>query len=170
MYRFQFTSTLEDLLAAEKAESDSKSMRAPFRWAIVSFGFALIAAGVATFDMAKYGWTPVLKLALGLGIVVRFSVQPFLRRRRIKKTNAPRKDITLEFAEDCLRIEVSGVGKFTRWWDEVLSVNDTEKGVTFHFSDGIANWLPNRVFTDAVDRDNFIRFVSSHLPQGRTHK
>lgn len=52
MYKYQFTSTVEDLLEAEEAEEAERtvrSARAPFRWIIASLGVAWLVAGVLAF-------------------------------------------------------------------------------------------------------------------------
>jgi MFS family permease len=169
MYRYQFTSTLEDLLEAEKVDRYSTSISVRFHWVVTLFGLALVSAGIVNLYMAKYGWRPILWLAVGFGILYSFAIRPRLRRSRIRKTNSPRQDVTLEFSDDCLRLEVSGSGEFVRGWDELIRIDAAGKGVLFYFSDGIVNWLPDRIFADTVERSNFIKFIQSHQNQEGVH-
>ncbi|OGT20134.1 MAG: hypothetical protein A2V90_06695 [Gammaproteobacteria bacterium RBG_16_57_12] len=164
MYRYQFTSTVEDLLEAEEAERSSRSVRAPFRWVAVAFGVTWLVIGIVAFDFTKLSWRPIVWILLGIGILYFFAIKPYLKRSRIKKNNAPRQDLTLEFGDDCLKFEISDVGNFTRRWEELAGFVDTDKGILFYFNDGIVNWIPNRVFADKAERDNFIEFLQSHQP------
>jgi hypothetical protein len=165
MFRYQFTSTVEDLLEAEEAERTARSVRASFRWLIVIFGVAWLVIGVIAFDFNKPVWRPIVWVLIGLGILYFFAIKPYFTRSRIKQNNAARQDLILEFDDDSLRLQISGVGSFTRRWEEFTGFTDTNKGILFYFSDGIVNWIPNRVFSGTSERNNFIEFLKSHEPQ-----
>lgn len=51
------------------------------------------------------------------------------------------------------------MGQFTRQWDELAGITDTNKGILFYFSDAVKNWLPNRVFGNEVERGNCFEFL-----------
>ncbi len=159
MYKYQFTSTVEDLLEAEEAERAACSARARFRWVIALLGVAWLVAGVLAFDWSNPSWRPVVWLLLGVGVIYYFVVRPYLRRSRIKENNAPQQDLILEFHDDYMKLEVSGVGKFTRKWEELVEFVDARKGIIFYFSDGVVNWIPDRVFADGGERNRFIEFI-----------
>jgi hypothetical protein len=159
-YRYQFTSTVEDLLEAEEAER-SAFIRGPFRWPIIVLGLAWLAGGLVALA-TQPSWLPLVWTCLGVGVVYYFVVGPYRRRSRITKNNAGRQDVSLEFADDGLNLGIKGVGQFTRQWEELSGVTDTDKGILFYFSDGVKNWLPKRVFASEVEKAKFVDFVESH--------
>jgi YcxB-like protein len=165
MYRYQFTSTIEDLLEAEKAER-STSIRRSLRWVLVTFGAIWLAGGVLAF-LKEPTWRPVIWICLGSLLLYRFVFQPYQRRRRIRSSNTAHQDLTLECADNSLSVVIAGVGQFTRRWDELSDITDTDGGILFYFSDGITNWLPNRVFGSLVERRNFLEFLRQHQIPGR---
>ncbi len=165
MYKYQFTSTVEDLLEAEEAEITARSARAPFRWVIALLGVAWLVSGILAFDWSNPGWRPVVWLLLGIGIIYYFIVRPYLRRSRIKEDNAPEQALALEFYDDYMKLEVSGVGEYTRKWEELVEFIDARKGVIFYFSDGVVNWIPDRVFADGEERNRFVEFIQRHQNQ-----
>ncbi len=165
MYKYQFTSTVEDLLEAEEAERTARSARVPFRWVIALLGVTWLVAGVLAFDWSNPSWRPVVWLLLGTGVIYYFVVRPYLRRNRIKENNAPEQDLALEFHDDYMKLEVSGVGEFTRKWEELVEFIDARKGVIFYFSDGVVNWVPDRVFADGEERNRFVEFIQRHRNQ-----
>jgi len=89
MYKYQFTSTVEDLLEAEEAERTVRSARAPFRWGIVLLGAISFSAGILAFDWANPSWRPIIWLLIGVGIIYYFVIRPYMLRGRIKKNNEP---------------------------------------------------------------------------------
>ena len=157
MYRYEFTSTVDDLLEAEEAER-SFLMRAPFRWAIVALGAVWLAAGIVAITMHPT-WRPFVWTCLGMWVLYYFVYLPRRRRRRIIGNNAARQDLTVEFADEGVSLEISGVGQFARQWGELAGITDTDKGILFYFSDGVKNWLPNRVFANKNERSNFVGFL-----------
>ena len=167
MYKYQFTSTVEDLLEAEEAERTARSARAPFRWIIALLGVAWLVAGVLAFDWSNPNWRPIVWLFLGIGVIYYFIVRPYLRRSRIKENNASRRNIDLEFYDDYMKFEISGVGEFTRKWEELVECIDTPKGIIFYFRDGVVNWIPDRVFADGEERKRFVEFVQSQSRQNQ---
>lgn len=169
MYKYQFNSKVDDLLEAEEAERAAHLARAPFRWVIALLGIAWLIAGVFAFDWSNPNWRPVVWLLLGAGVIYSHFGSPYLRRRRIKGSNAPQQDIALEFNDDYMKIEVKGVGEFIRKWEELVEFIDARKGLIFCFSDGIMNWIPNRVFFDAEERNRFIEFIRKHQNQKTDH-
>lgn len=162
MYKYQFTSTIEDLLEAEEVERTARSARAPFRWGITLLGAVWLVAGVLAFDWDNPSWRPVIWLLLGVGVIYYFVIRPYVRRSRIKENNEPQQDLVLEFRDDCIKLDITGVGEFTRKWDELVESIDAYKGIIFYFSDGVVNWMPNRVFSDEGERSKFIEFIQEH--------
>lgn len=165
MYKYQFTSTVEDLLEAEEAERTARLARAPFRWIIASLGVAWLVAGVLAFDWSNPSWRPIVWLLLGAGVIYYLVVRPYLWRSRIKENNTPEQALALEFHDDCLKLAVSGIGEFTRKWEELVKFIVARKGVIFYFSDGAVNWIPDRVFADGEERNSFIEFIQRRQDQ-----
>ncbi len=162
MYKYQFTSTVEDLLEAEEAERTGRLARAPFRWVIVLLGVAWLVAGVLAFDWSNPSWRPIVWMLLGTGVIYYFIIKSYFRRRQIKEYNASQQDLVLEFHDTYIKLEVSGVDEFTRKWEDLVEFINARKGIIFYFSDGVVNWIPNRVFADREERNRFINFVQRH--------
>lgn len=161
MYKYQFVSTVEDLLEAEEAERTYRSARAPFRWIIALLGVAWLTMGVLAFDWSTPSWRPVVWLFLGVGVIYYFVVKPYARRNRIRKSNARQQDVAIEFYDEIIKISISGIGDFTRKWEDLVEFIDTHKGIIFYFSDGVVNWIPERVLSDKEERNKFIDFLQT---------
>lgn len=160
MYKYQFTSSLKDLLDAEKAERSLRTMRTPFRWSIVIFGAVWFVIGIIEFDPANPIGKPLVWILAGSIIFYFFGVKTIFKRRNIKKNNAQIQDISLAFGEDCIKLNIGGVGSFARRWEELTGFADTPKGILFYFTDGVVNWLPTRVFTNNAERKGFVEFLN----------
>jgi hypothetical protein len=165
MYKYQFVSTIADLLDAEEAERTLKSMRASFRWLVAILGVVWLAIGIIAFDFNDPIWRPIVWMLIGVLLVYFFAVKPYSKRRRIRRSNAPKEDLTLDFGDDCIKLIIGSIGVVTRKWEEFGDFADTKKGILFYFNDGIVNWLPNRVFANGNEKSNFIEFLNSHKPQ-----
>jgi hypothetical protein len=163
MYKYQFTSTIKDLLDAEKADRSERSVHAPFRWIIILLGSAWLMIGIIT--LSHPNTKSVLWILLGVLTLYFFSIKPYVNRQRIRKSNSASQDITLEFDDNRLVIQIKNIGEFIRKWEELNGFVDTDKGFIFYFDDGVVNWLPNRVFVSDLDRKNFKEFLSSHQKQ-----
>lgn len=166
VYKYQFTSTVEDLLEAEEAERTARSARAPFRWILALLGAVWLSAGIIAFDWSSLSWRPIVWSLLGAGVLYCFVIRPYLRRGRIKRGD-PRQDVALKFCDDFIKIEISGFGDFTRKWEDLVEFIDARKGVIFYFNDGAVNWLPGRVFSDKRERKKFVEFLRSHQNKDR---
>ena len=57
------------------------------------------------------------------------------------------------------------MGQFKRSWDEVLTVVPATRGIIMTFSDGMAHWLPNRIFSTGGERATFVSYVRSKVPE-----
>ena len=158
MYQYQFTSTIEDLLDAEKVER-SASIQTSMRWIVVIMGLAWIVVGVIAFDLNKPIWRPLIWIFIGIAILYLFIIRPYFKRNRIKRNNASHQDLMVEFLDDCIKLHITGVGDFTRQWEEFAGFIDADKGILFYFNDGIVNWLPNRVFTNIGARNGLVEFL-----------
>ncbi len=165
MYRYEFTSTLEDLLDAEKAERTVRVGRLFFRMLAILIGVGWLVSGFVAIGQSQLGWKPVMWLIFGCGILYYFIIWPGRRRARIKRNNAPEKNVSVEFRDMCIRLHVDGQGEYVRRWDELVDVFVARKGVAFVFDDGVVNWLPNRVFHDDDERRRLIEFVLDRRKQ-----
>ncbi len=160
MYKYQLTSTIQDLLDAEKADRSERSVHAPFRWIIILLGIAWLVIGVITLRSPNL--KSVLWILLGVLTLYFFAVKPYIKRKRITKNNSVSQDLILEFNEDRLILKIKDTGEFIRQWEELNSFVDTNKGILFYFNDGVVNWLPNRVFANGSEKDTFKEYVKSH--------
>lgn len=167
MYRYQFTNTVEDFREAEKVDRTVRSSapRIPFRWVIVVMGVTWLVIDVIAFDLNNLDLRPIMWTFLGIGIFYYFVLRPQLKRNRIKRNNTIQQNVILEFDDYCIKSEMSGIGNFTRKWEELISFADTHKGVLFYFSDEVVNWIPNRVFSSNTERNNFISFLKNRVNQ-----
>jgi YcxB-like protein len=168
LFKYQFTSAVEDLLDAEEAER-SRSIRKPVRSAIVVLGALWLGTGIVVFATTP-DWRAAVWIALGAVVIYKFVVKPHSRRRRIRTGNAASQGVSLEFDNDSLRMEVAGVGSFTRQWDQLTAVADSPKGVLVFFTDGIVNWLPSRVFGGPTERQQFIDFARNRQVQAQAQE
>jgi len=126
-------------------------------------------AGVVAFGPKAFkeghAWQPIVWSLLGGTIVWKLLVQPILKRRRIRSTTPSAQPLSLDFSDSGIHIEADGVGVFDRAWEEVDGIESAEKGVLLGFTDGMAHWLPNRVFRVTDERQAFVSYVFSRLPK-----
>lgn len=162
MYKYEFTSTVKDLLEAEEAERSARSVRTPFRWILTLLGIGWLLTGIAALDPSNLSWRPFVWILLGMSVLYYFILRPYQIRSQIKQHNAAEQELTLEFNDDSVQLDINGVGSFTRKWEELIDFVDAQKGIIFYFSDGVVNWLPDRVFVDKSERKKFIEFVRIH--------
>lgn len=165
-YEYQFTSTVDDLLEAERTEWSSRTVRPPLRWLIAASGTIWIVAGVIALASGKPLLWPLIWIGFGLSLVYFFGFKTFIRRAQIKRLGAGCQKIALLFGDDSLRIEACG-REFVRKWEDFRDFVSAAKGVLFYFADGTANWLPDRVFVDKAERMEFLDFVNEHMPEKR---
>lgn len=161
MYSFTFDSTIGDLLDAEEADR-SLFLRKPFRWLVLTMGYVWLVVGLYTI-VTEPGALPILWLAFGGVVIYQFAIAPNRRRSAIRASNKQIQSLTLEFADDAFRQYVSGVGEFTRNWNEVNDYRTTPTGILFYFSDGVTSWLPNRVFACSTEKKAFEDFLKNRI-------
>jgi len=168
-FSLRFESTQRDLLDAHAARQFSRSGLCPLERAlVVGFGMSWIGCAIVFGPRAIRGgrwWHPLIPFALGSGIIWRHLVKPFLTRRRIRQTNSATQPLAIALTDSGIHIEASGIGAFDRAWDELVGVELAEKGVALAFTDGICNWLPNRVFRSEGERRACAAYLMSKLPR-----
>lgn len=157
VFTYDFSSTLDDLLEAEKAER-SMFVRGPVRAALVILALAGLGGGIWAF-LPYQIWSSLVWMCGGLALLYWLVGRPHQRRRAIGRGNAPFRRVSLAFDDSGLSLEIGGVGHFTRQWNELVRTADTKNGILFYFSDGVKNWLPNRVFSNDSERIAFLEFV-----------
>ena len=165
MYRYQFTSTIDDLLEAEEADMTTSTVRRWMRWVVAIIGLFIIIHGLLYCGSRGHCWRALPPVIGGSLLLYYIFVRSCVRRRRIRKENAPSLELTLEFRDDCLQIDASGLGTFRREWSELLDFRNATRGILLYFDDGIVNWLPNRVFEDRTGKEAFVDFLRSHEGQ-----
>jgi hypothetical protein len=170
-FSFRFTSTHEDLLDAYAAQQRLRSgMRPWVRACVIGLGFMWLA-GVVAFAPKPFreghAWQPVIWFLLGSSIVWKFLLEPILKRRRIRAATPPSQSLVLDFTDSGLHVEAEGVGVFDRSSAEFDYLEPAEKGVLMVFFDGMAHWLPNRIFQTSDERQVFISYAISRMPKER---
>jgi hypothetical protein len=169
-YAFRFVSTQQDLLDCFDAQRTVRTGMS--RWArVIVAGAGLAFLGVAVLAVLPGShpqldrwWQPIAWLLIGVVLIWRFAAQPFLAARHIKSSNRASQPLDLTFDNDGISVEAGGVGQFKRSWEEVLAIVPAKRGVILMFADGMAHWLPNRVFSTGVERATFVRYVRSKVP------
>lgn len=167
-FEFEYTSTLQDLLDGFDADRTTRTgMRWWARAGVASLGLMWLFGAVSVLFADKPprpSWLPLVWLVLGVSITWRFIIQPRLLVAAIRRENAAPQSLTLVFDASGIGGKLVGEGEFHRPWRELLFFAPAEKGITFRF-DYSLHWLPNRVFTDAAERDALIHYVKHALDQ-----
>ena len=167
-FLYRFTSTHRDLLDALDAyRTWTLGMRRFARIAIAGLALMWLAGGIAAPFLSapplQPRWLPILWLMLGASTTWKFVLEPMRLARDIRNSTPPAQEVLLTFRDSGIGAEVHGVGAFERTWDEVVGIFAARKGIAFGFVDGVNHWLPNRVFTDATERAQFIEYVQSKI-------
>ncbi len=161
--RFEFTSTTEDLLRAYDTERRVVSgLRPVVRWCIVAMGCAWLG-GVIYFWKDASTLQLVLWYALGTGILWKFVLKPFFKRREIRSTADGSRHVVLNLTEDGLSAEVQDEGDFERSWSELSAAINTDEGVLIYFDDNTVNWLPRRIFPSDKHKTDLHAFLARRL-------
>ncbi len=167
MFRYQFTSTIKDLLDAQEAEAVERTgLRRSLRWAIAAIAaMGVMGAGASALEAKTITGiaSSILGVIITLSVIYYYVGAGILTRRRIRAHNDPSADVIAEFSDDAIHLEVSGFRTYTRDWSEFGGLIDGAKGVVIYFGDGTVNWLPNRVFSDKAERGELLDFLRKQL-------
>lgn len=150
-FAIEFTSTWDDLIQAFEAERIGRRSRAD-RWVLIIMGWGwFILAIVAWLEVfpqirAHTWWQPLLPLTLGGGLLWHNVANPFLRKRQIRANNPASQKVQFIILSDGIQIQAAGIGTFKRTWDELAAAINAKEGLLIYFTDGTANWLPQRAF------------------------
>lgn len=162
MRRYQFTSKIQDLLDAEEADRTARTgLSKTLRWELSLLIVIFSVIGFLAFRSPGHGGVSIVGLLVDIVLLYYLVGKSYWRRRRIRKVNPPCAEVTLEFQDDHLEIEVGGSGTFGREWRELAEFTNAPRGILLYFDDGIVNWLPNRVFTDKMGKKAFVEFLQS---------
>jgi hypothetical protein len=71
-------------------------------------------------------------LILGIAVLYYFIVSPFILRSRIRNS-AGTQELSIEFDNDKIVVNIANVGIFIREWDELICFMDAKKGIVFYF-------------------------------------
>ncbi|MDH5637465.1 MAG: hypothetical protein OEZ04_03155 [Nitrospinota bacterium] len=165
MYKFQFTSTIEDLLEADEAFRSEVFARPALRQSATFIGVFFIQGSVFTlsgvFSFPEEGFMRISLFLLVIGTIITYysAVAPWLSRRRIRMNNAATQEVSLIFEDSGVQLDIQGVGSFVRAWGEMKYYVDTSKGIIISSDDGTLNCLPNRVFPDKNEREAFRKYL-----------
>ena len=168
-YSIEYTSTCDDLIEAYEAERISRLSR-DFRWARIVMGWGWIILAIVTWlkifprVRADKWWQPLIPLILGTGLLWYNVTKPFLQKRRIRASNPASQKLHLDFMSDGIQIQAEKIGTFKRTWEELAAVTNAKKGLLIYFTDGIANWLPERVFQNTVEKTALYTFLYNQIP------
>jgi len=168
-FLFRFESTHRDLLDAYASHRLCVTgQSAVERTLVIGLGMfwvgCVIVFGPKAIKEGRW-WQPIIPLCLGMGILWTRLFKPFLTRRRIRKANRTVQPLVVALGDSGIRIEAENLGVIDRAWEELESVEVAEKGVAIGFSDGVANWLPNRVFRGEEERRMCAAYLASMLPK-----
>lgn len=167
-YKFSFVSTTQDLLEAHEAHRTAASgMRPVFRWAVIAMGVVWVLGAVLAWGSVDQWWLPLIWLLLGSGILWRYVLKPSRVRRNIQESNSPSQPVELVFDTHRMTIDAAGVGRFEREWTELAGVRNTRMGILVYFTDGIVNWLPNRLFRNEAEKASLCSFVEERSRAAR---
>ncbi len=97
-----------------------------------------------------------------------FAIRQYILQKKIRRNNAPQQDLTISFLDDEIIIHTEDGGEYKRSWDEFDGYKVSKNGILFCFSDGVVNWLPNRVFADYDEMKNLLAFVNTQGTGGRS--
>lgn len=168
-YAIEYTSTRSDLIQGYEAERISHRNRGD-RWVLIILGWGWFILPIVTWlkifpnVRANHWWQPFIPLILGTVLLWYNVVQPFLRKRRIRVNNPASQKLRLDFLSNGIQIQAEGVGTFKRTWDELAGVVNTKKGLLIYFTDGIVNWLPQRVFQNMEAKRSLFSFLYHQIP------
>jgi hypothetical protein len=168
-FSFRFTGTHQDLLDAYAAQQRSRSGMCPWvRACVIGLGFMWLAGTVAFAPQAfreGHAWQPIVWFFLGSIIIWKFLVQPILVKRRIRTATPSAQSLALDVTDSGIRVEADGVRVLDRIWAQFDGIEPAEDGVVIRFTNGMIYRLPNRVFRADDQRQAFISYVISQLPE-----
>jgi hypothetical protein len=168
-FSIEFTSTVDDLLQAYEAKRISLLSR-DFRWAHIVMGWGWVTLAIVAWlkvfprVRADKWWQPLIPLTLGAGLLWYNVAEPFFRKRRIQANNPTSQKLHLDFVSDGIQIQAEGIGTFKRTWDELGGVINAKQGLLMYFTDGIVNWLSQRVFQNPAEKEALFSFLYDQIP------
>ena len=167
MYRYSFVSTQRDLLDSYEAwQSETSGMRPSIRLGLILLGLIFASASVAG-ALGLFENTSRLQIlvwgAVGGSILASFVVGPALKRSSIKSLVPTEQPLVVEFNEHGIRSDVEGVGSFERPWVELARILPARLGVALDFVTGDVHWLPNRVFSDEMEKLKLLDYLVGRM-------
>jgi len=163
MYRYQFTSTIEDLLDAEAARRATHSWRQTVRWILTGAGVFALLAGMSVFEFAQPRVVPFFWTVAGACVAYIAGLRPYLEQRRQRNNIAKIQDVAIEFGDTGMQLQIGEVGYTRRRWQDLTGYQASDKGILFYFMDGVVNWIPDRAFANKTERQNLIDFLESRI-------
>jgi hypothetical protein len=168
-FTFELTSTHRDLIDGLDADRTARTgMRWWARAGVAGMGLLWLFGSLVVMlrdKPARPSWLPFVWLLLGSLITWQFIVQPRLAAWSIRRKNVAAQHVKLVFDASGISATIAGEGDFHRPWRELEVFHVAKKGIMFGFEGSPLHWLPNRVFTDAAQRDAFIEYVTQTLDQ-----
>jgi len=167
-FSIEYTSTWDDLIQGFEAERISRRSRAD-RWVLIVLGWGwfilAIVAWLKVFPQirADKWWQPLLPLTAGVGLLWYNVAKPFFRKRQIRANNPASQKLQLVVLSDGIQIMAEGIGTSKRTWDELAAAINAKKGLLIYFTDGIANWLPQRAFQNNRMKEELYTFLVQRL-------
>lgn len=165
MYKYKFTTTVDDLLTAENESRSAQFARTSFCWVTSSFGMILIVSGILSYIFYNQNLKPIIWICIGYFIIYYFFIKIYTYRNKVKRNNYQKQDISIEFYNNYINIHSDNNGNLIRRWENLIEFVELKKGIIFYFDDGVINWLPNRVFLDKQEQADFIAFLKKHQSQ-----
>ena len=167
-FSIEFTNTWDDLIQAFEAERISRRSRAD-RWVLIIMGWGwfllAILAWLEVFRQIRphKWWQPLLPLTLGGGLLWHNLAKPFLQKRQIRANNPASEMVRFIIMSDGIQIQAAGLGPLKRTWDELAAAMNAKTGLLIYFTDGTANWLPQRAFQNNRLKEGLHAFLVERL-------
>lgn len=158
-YRYQFRPLKQDFLDEEKS-TRYLIARPVFRLVFVLIGLVWFVGGWVSFLTDASWWRSILGISLGAIVIYSFGLSPHIRRIQLKKSRFYNREVIIQFTPDNIALSVLGNGKIIKHWCELKKYQRVPKGILILFNKQLVYFLPNRVFADATERNNLLRFIS----------
>jgi hypothetical protein len=110
-------------------------------------------------------WLAFIWLGLGLLIIWGFVAKPILLTRQMRLNTPPKQQLKVKFDGSGIHVEAPGVGDYYRAWQDIVLLLPAKNGFGFIFRERPNHWLPNRVFSTPLQRDEFVQFVNERVAE-----
>ena len=163
-YKFEFNSTHQDLIDSYTAVKNSTSGLSDWsRGAILILGFMWLVGFIFLAPKTDNMYQAIIWLVLGVFIIWKVGFKPYLEKKHIKDTNDENQKVALLINnEGITAFSQDGHSRLVKW-ENIEIIESAKKGIFIGFDDGLVNWLPNRLFSNKNERNEFIDSINSKI-------